>query len=113
LFSLLKVAKKFRHFRINHGYSSLLYMRRWMECAGKCIICGQQMLFWVPFGAPNRGLLATWDHNHATRQSRRLICTGCNKGLGAFRDNPAIVSRALVYLQSEGNYATGNSILPL
>jgi hypothetical protein len=70
------------------------------------------MFFFVPYGIANSNNLATWDHNHHSQKDRRLIDTGCNKGLGCFKDNPAIVARAVVYLQSEGNYATGTENVP-
>lgn len=42
------------------------------------------------------------DHNHATSAVRRLLCSGCNSGLGGFKDNPDVLMRAAVYCATIG-----------
>ena len=42
------------------------------------------------------------DHDHATGAIRELLCSGCNKGLGCFRENPAILEAAAEYLRRHG-----------
>lgn len=44
---------------------------------------------------------ATWniDHCHQTRQVRFILCCHCNRGLGAFRDNPEWLRKAAVLLE--------------
>jgi hypothetical protein len=39
------------------------------------------------------------DHNHATGENRDLLCHPCNHGIGNFKDNPDILSKAILYLQ--------------
>lgn len=39
------------------------------------------------------------DHDHATDAVRGLLCSGCNVGLGHFLDNPALLRRAVDYLE--------------
>jgi hypothetical protein len=38
------------------------------------------------------------DHDHATNKVRALLCHHCNTGLGNFRDNPALLLKAIEYL---------------
>jgi len=108
-FNLKKVNQKFYNFsRIHVGFNSYDWMVKWIATHGVCIICGDELFFWVPYGEANLNKLAVWDHNHDTHKDRKMICSGCNKGIGLLKDNPRILSRALVYLQAEGNYPSGN-----
>ena len=47
------------------------------------------------------------DHNHATNEFRGVLCKTCNRALGMFRDNPAILRRAVEYLETKGHYGDG------
>lgn len=40
------------------------------------------------------------DHNHDTKQVRGLLCSNCNRGLGLFQDNPALLREAAEYLEA-------------
>lgn len=39
-----------------------------------------------------------FDHDHATGQFRGWLCMSCNTALGKFRDDPALLQRAIEYL---------------
>lgn len=39
------------------------------------------------------------DHCHKTKIIRGILCAKCNRGLGEFRDNPAILRKAIAYLE--------------
>ncbi len=54
----------------------------------KCAICGIE------------GGLSLWiDHDHITGKVRGPLCRVCNLGLGMFKENPALLKRALEYIE--------------
>lgn len=57
---------------------------------GRCAICG---------GVNPSGRRLSVDHAHATKQVRGLLCGLCNRGLGAFRDDPILLRKAIGYLR--------------
>lgn len=40
------------------------------------------------------------DHCHSTGRIRGVLCASCNKGLGHFRDDPALIRTAAHYLET-------------
>jgi len=42
------------------------------------------------------------DHCHNTNKIRGLLCPGCNKGLGLFKENPEALRQAALYVESQG-----------
>lgn len=56
-----------------------------------CAICGSD----------DPGSKQGWniDHCHATNRVRFILCAHCNRGLGAFRDNPAFMRKAADMLE--------------
>jgi len=54
---------------------------------GKCDICGAF-----------KGRELHVDHNHDNGKVRGLLCFNCNNGIGAFGDDPNLMSRAVNYL---------------
>ncbi len=67
-------------------YESMLERQR-----GVCAICGQP---------PGERRLAV-DHKHDTGTVRGLLCEKCNRGLGLFRDDQALLRAAADYLDSK------------
>jgi hypothetical protein len=67
--------------------------------AGRCAICRSD-----DSGVPGRRFHV--DHDHACCPAGRscgmcirgLLCQGCNTALGGFRDDPALLARAIGYL---------------
>lgn len=56
---------------------------------GVCAICKET--------CPTQRRLSV-DHDHKTGKIRGLLCARCNFGLGSFRDRPALLRGAEVYL---------------
>ena len=77
------------------------YNHKWANQNGVCAICKQ------PETATDRGrvrMLAV-DHNHLTGAIRDLLCGDCNKGIGSFRENIALLQAAIDYLRRHGEAA--------
>lgn len=58
---------------------------------GKCAICRQK--------CPRQMELSV-DHDHTTGKVRGLLCQNCNAALGMFKDDPALLGRAIDYLKA-------------
>lgn len=62
---------------------------------GRCAICRRQYT--------RRAILArselVIDHHHGKHHVRGLLCSGCNTGLGFFRDRPDLLREAAYYLE--------------
>jgi hypothetical protein len=77
-----------------HRMRLVEYNVRVSEQQGKCAICGQEAKL-------------TIDHDHKCcpgqkscgQCHRELLCTGCNTGLGHFRDNPEVLELAAEYIR--------------
>jgi Recombination endonuclease VII len=65
------------------GYAAMLARQ-----SGVCAICLEQEV--------NKPLSV--DHDHKTRMLRDLLCGNCNKGLGHYRDDSALMRRGADYL---------------
>lgn len=76
------------------GFTIELYDTRLAAQDNKCAICS------TPFDTiPTKQVHA--DHCHTTGKARGILCHQCNTGLGAFKDNPNLLEKAIQYL---GNY---------
>lgn len=62
--------------------------------AVRCAICGHRFV-----GKHHKG--PAFDHDHGSGKARGWLCAGCNKGLGSFGDNPALLRTALDYLKAK------------
>lgn len=75
--------------RSRYGLSPEDFNRMLDEQGGVCAICGT-------VDAKGRPLHV--DHDHATGAVRGLLCHQCNNGLGSFRDQVALMEKAIAYL---------------
>lgn len=48
------------------------------------------------------------DHCHYTNNVRGILCSACNKGLGAFKDKPELLIEAASYLRKSTGYVAPN-----
>ena len=79
-----------RHLITKYGITQEWYDQTAEAQGGLCAICGH----------PDRSAKAILhvDHCHDTGKVRGLLCHHCNVGLGHFRNDPALLSRAATYL---------------
>ena len=56
-----------------------------------CALCGKHE------GDNKQGLVI--DHCHKSTEVRKLLCTTCNVGLGMFKDNVDLLTKAIEYLK--------------
>lgn len=57
-----------------------------LDMAKGCAICGGYNALCI-------------DHNHVTITYRGVLCRLCNSGIGALKDDPILLSRAIEYLK--------------
>lgn len=88
------------HFRSRYG----LTIDEWEALAASqdnaCAICQMQIEEIQPHPSGNRTLHV--DHCHDTNRVRGLLCSNCNRAIGAFRDDPEIMRRAIAYIEERG-----------
>lgn len=76
--------------RRRYGLEPEQYQLMVEEQSGVCAICKQ----------PNPdGKRLSVDHDHETRRVRGLLCSGCNNGLGRFKDDSTLLRHAAAYLE--------------
>lgn len=70
-----------------YGLSVMRYFRMMIEQVGLCRSCK---------ASPATDV----DHCHKSMVVRGILCGGCNKGLGQFRDDPVRLLAAIYYLEA-------------
>ena len=88
-----KAANERMHLKRAYGLTPEDYQRMVVEQDGRCAACGEP-----PTGAGHCGRLHI-DHDHETGDIRGLLCVTCNQGLGQFKDSPARLRLAAMYLE--------------
>lgn len=74
---------------------------------GRCQICNQHEKKRARRGkysldGPTQKL--SRDHCHATKQWRGVLCSGCNPGIGCFKEDLAILKKAACYLRERPTF---------
>jgi hypothetical protein len=91
-----------RVLRSRYGITPALIGLLYEQQEGCCAICGKAGD--KPAVSEKRRIhkdVLCVDHDHETGETRALLCIACNTGLGHFKDSPAILAAALVYLLKE------------
>lgn len=80
------------YIRRTYGIDAEEYGRLLASQGGGCAIC------LAPACTTGRRLSV--DHCHTTGAVRGLLCQPCNSGLGQYRDSPALLREAALYLEN-------------
>lgn len=86
-----------------YGISLSEYHRLFDKQKGVCRICGAA----DPGGHGSKNKRFYVDHCHKTGIVRGLLCHHCNVGLGSFKDDVGILTKAIEYLSKAGAPADG------
>lgn len=84
-----------------YGLTPHQYAQMLSDQNGRCAICGSTKAF----NSRKEASLHV-DHCHDTGMVRGLLCRRCNSGLGHFRDNLELLTRAIDYLSRSSSGAT-------
>lgn len=74
----------------NFGLTTEAYDLMLDAQSGVCAICKSEC---------TKGYRLAVDHDHKTGRIRALLCSGCNLGIGNFRESPDVLAAAVEYLQ--------------
>lgn len=82
--------------KFRYGISLDDYRRKLAEQGGGCAVCGSKTY------SPKCERMLCVDHDHGSGMIRGLLCNACNRGLGNFRDDAALLVSAANYLRRHG-----------
>lgn len=91
-----QIKLRWKNTRRNYKIISGEWLNLWNKQAGRCPCCLEPM---EASSERQNHLTAVVDHCHTGGQVRALLDHGCNRTLGLFRDDPAILRRAARYLE--------------
>ena len=90
----VRLDRKLRNLKEHYGLTKDAFDAMLEDQGYSCAICG------VEHEQLKTGLHV--DHDHSTGYIRALLCGNCNRGLGAFLDDPKIAEQAASYLRKYG-----------
>jgi len=80
----------------SRGVDADRYQEMLKEQGGVCAICGKPERATDKASGKIKDLAI--DHCHATGEVRALLCSNCNRALGLFNDDPAMLAKARSYV---------------
>lgn len=85
----LRLRKKF-------GISLNEYNQMYLDQNSVCALCGR-----ASYSKHRSGKIKSLavDHCHKTKKVRGLLCDQCNRGLGLFKDDATVLTKAIEYLR--------------
>jgi len=87
----VRATQRKTHLKNNYGMTCETYAALANKQKHKCAICEIKL---------TQNKLHV-DHCHKTGRVRGLLCGGCNRGLGLFKDSVKALSKAIVYLKKQ------------
>lgn len=81
-----------KHRYYAYGLTDVTIAKLFAEQDGKCPICENEL----PFEKSRKWVI---DHNHDTGKVRGILCHACNRALGQFKDSPAMLMKAIAYVE--------------
>lgn len=101
-----KTKTKEQHIRYSLKHSYGITLEKYNEMLLKqnevCAICKNRDIYMDKTGQQFYRRLAV-DHCHESGKIRGLLCSGCNGGLGLFRDDYKLLEQAIIYLNKDNN----------
>lgn len=85
--------KRNRNLQTNYGITEDKYQEMLSNQNGCCAICQVEQ--------SELSYRLYVDHDHTTGEVRGLLCKHCNSGIGLFKDNKNILSKAIDYLRGK------------
>lgn len=89
-----------KHLRRKYGITLVQYRQMEADQGGVCKLCGDPPSVHHRQKLPGGGNLQV-DHDHKTNRVRGLLCGDCNRALGLFKDAPALLMKAVGYLNGD------------
>jgi hypothetical protein len=95
--------KRERNLMMNYGITMDTLNAMHARGDGMCWSCRKEIFIDMHKGKKQTGVTACVDHDHVTGKVRGLLCSGCNRGIGFFQDDPAKLQCAIEYLRKYGD----------
>ena len=82
------------HLKKRYGVTVEQYNEMLAEQNGVCAVCEKPEANEIGGKTPSLAV----DHDHKTGKIRALLCSNCNRALGLFNDDPALLAKAQSYV---------------